>query len=57
MSKPYSLQGKVWTSLEEQSFKILTEDFVHDKLFTVKVNQKSSKGNIKLKNQVAKKDK
>ncbi len=56
MSKPFSIRTEPWTSFDKQSYFIFTDDFVHEKLLTVKVNQKPGKATINLKNQLAKKD-
>lgn len=55
MSKPFSIRVEPWASFDRQSYSIFTDDFVHEKLLTVKVNQKPSKATINLKEQVAKK--
>lgn len=55
MSKPFSIRTEPWASFDRQSYAIVTDDFVHDKLLTVKVVQKPLKGGLNLKSQVTKK--
>jgi len=57
MSKPYSVRTEPWTSFDKQSYSIFSDDFVHEKLLTVKVNQKPLRGAINLKGTVQRKDK
>lgn len=49
MSKPFSFRTEPWTSFDKQSYSIFTDDFVHEKLLTVKVSQKPGRGTINLK--------
>lgn len=56
MSKPFSVRTEPWSSFDKQSYSIFTDDFVHEKLLTVKVNQKPLGGTINLKNQITKKE-
>lgn len=49
MSKPFSIRTEPWSSFDKQSYSIFTDDFVHEKLLTVKVNLKPSKGAVNLK--------
>lgn len=55
MTKPFSVRSEPWTSFDKQSYNIFTDDFVHEKLLTVKANQSSTRGTINLKGQVARK--
>ena len=55
MSKPNSFKAEPWASLDKNSDSIFTDDFVHDKLVTVKVSQVASKGTVNLKGAVSKK--
>ena len=52
MSKPNSFKVEPWTAFPRDSYSILTDDFVHEKLLTVKVAAKANKGTINLKNQI-----
>lgn len=49
MSKPESIKIDPWTDFPRQSYTLFTDDFVHDKLFTVKVNSKSDKSTFNVK--------
>lgn len=49
MSKPESVKIDPWTEFPRQSFSLLTDDFVHDKLFTLKVNSKGEKSTVNFK--------
>ena len=40
MSKPESVKNDPWTDFPRQPYSIFTDDFVHDKLLTLKVNSK-----------------
>lgn len=40
MSKPESIKIDPWTDFPRQAYSVFTDDFVHDKLFTCKVNSK-----------------
>lgn len=55
MSKPFSIRTEPWTSFDKQSYSIFTDDFVHNKLLTVKVNSKPSKGTVNLKQSAVRK--
>ena len=55
MSKPFSTRSQPWTSFDKQSYNIFTDDFVHEKLLTVKASQNSTRGTINLKGSVSKK--
>ena len=55
MSKPFSIRTEPWASFDQQSYNIVSDDFVHDKILTVKVNHKPLRGTLNLKNQIAKK--
>lgn len=54
MSKPFSAQNEPWLTFSKQSYNIFTDDFVHDKLFSVKLAQNSNRtsfnAKIELKN-------
>lgn len=52
MSKPHSFKCEPWTAFPRDSYSIITDDFIHEKLLTVKVASKTEKGTINLKNQV-----
>lgn len=49
MSKPESVKIDPWTDFPKQSYSIFTDDFVHDKLYTFKVNSKGSRSAVNLK--------
>lgn len=55
MTKPFSVRAEPWASFDRQSYALVTEDFVHGKLLTVKVSQKPLKGGLNLKSQVVRK--
>lgn len=55
MSKPQSIKIEPWTSFSKKSYSIFSDDFVHEKLLTVKVNEKPSRGSVNLKQQLVKK--
>jgi hypothetical protein len=55
MSKPFSVRTEPWTSFDKQSYWVFTDDFVHNKLLTVKMNVKSAKGTVNLKNSLVRK--
>lgn len=49
MSKPESIKNDPWTEWPKQAYSIITDDFVHDKLFTTKINAKGAKSVVNLK--------
>jgi len=49
MSKPESIKIDPWTDFPKQTYSLFTDDFVHDKLFTVKVNSKGEKSTVNIK--------
>lgn len=49
MSKPESIKIEPWTDFPRQPYSIITDDFVHDKLATVKVNSKGDRSNVNIK--------
>lgn len=49
MSKPESIKVDPWTEWPRQSYSLINDDFVHDKLATFKVNAKGSKSTVNLK--------
>lgn len=49
MSKPESIKIDPWTDFPKQSYTLFSDDFVHEKLFTLKVNSKGDKSTVNLK--------
>ena len=49
MFKPESIKIDPWTDWPRQSYSLITDDFVHDKLATFKVNARGVKSNVNLK--------
>ena len=49
MSKPESIKVDPWTEWPRQSYSLINDDFVHDKLATFKVNAKGAKSTVNLK--------
>ena len=49
MSKPESFKIDPWTEFPKQSYSFITDDFVHDKLTTLKVNSKGDKSALNFK--------
>lgn len=49
MSKARSYKNEPYTSFEKQSYSIIKDDFVHEKLLTVKANIQSTNGGVNLK--------
>lgn len=49
MPKARSYKNEPFTSFEKQSFSVMKDDFVHEKLLTVKTNIESDKGGVNLK--------
>jgi hypothetical protein len=58
MSKPFSMRVEPWSSFDQQSYNIFTDDFFHEKLFTLRVNQRSmdSESAVNIKAQFEKKN-
>lgn len=53
MSKPESIKVDPWTDFPRQSDSIITDDFCHDKLATLKVNAKGSRSTANIKASIA----
>jgi len=53
MSKPESIKIDPWTDFPRQPYTLLTDDFVHDKLFTLKVNAKGDRSTVNVKSNVS----
>jgi hypothetical protein len=49
MSKPESIKIEPWTDFSKQHYALFTDDFVHDKLYTVKFSSKSEKSTVNVK--------
>ena len=49
MSKPESVKIDPWTDFPRQSYSFITDDFVHDKIFTWKLNAKGAKSTVNFK--------
>lgn len=49
MAKPFSFRTEPWVSLDKCADSIFSDDFVHDKLLTVKTTHISTKGTANLK--------
>lgn len=49
MSKPESIKIEPWTDFPRQPYTLFTDDFVHEKLFTLKVNSKSDRSTVNVK--------
>jgi len=49
MSKPESIKVEPWTDFPRQAYSIVSDDFVHDKLGTVKLNAKGTRSTINIK--------
>lgn len=49
MSKPESIKVDPWTDFPRQAYSIIGDDFVHDKLYTLKVNSKGDKSTFNVK--------
>ena len=49
MAKPESVKVEPWADFPRQSYSIFTDDFVHDKLFTLKLNAKGQKSSASAK--------
>jgi hypothetical protein len=55
MPKARSYKNEPFSGFEKQSFSVLKDDFVHEKLLTVKANVESAKGGVNLKESLNKK--
>ena len=49
MSKPESIKIEPWTDFPRFPFSFISDDFVHDKLYTAKVNAKGGRSTLNLK--------
>lgn len=49
MPKARSYKNEPFSSFEKQSFSVMKDDFVHEKILTVKANVDSIKGGLNLK--------
>jgi hypothetical protein len=49
MSKPESIKVEPWSDYPRQSYSIINDDFVHDKLAVLKVAAKSEKSTVNIK--------
>lgn len=49
MSKPESIKVDPWTDYPRQPYSIITDDFCHEKIGTVKVNAKGSSSVVNVK--------
>lgn len=49
MAKAPSFKTEPWTSFDRESYSIFEDDFVHDKVCTIKANIKSDKSTVNLK--------
>ena len=49
MSKARSYKNEPFTSFEKQSYSVMKDDFIHEKLLTVKANIDSKRGGVNLK--------
>lgn len=49
MSKPESVKIDPWVDFPRQPYSLITDDFVHDKLASVKINAKGEKSSANLK--------
>lgn len=49
MAKANSFKSEPWTALEKGTYSIFTDDFVNDKLLTIKATKKSDLSTISLK--------
>ena len=52
MSKPESIKVEPWADFPKQAYTFISDDFVHDKPLTLKVNIKSEKATINIKETV-----
>lgn len=49
MSKARSYKNEPFTGFEKQSYSLIKDDFVHEKLLTVKANVQTPTGGVNLK--------
>lgn len=56
MTERKTFETNYWKQLKKRQFQIFDEGFVHEKLFTFKVNKQGSDSTIKLKEVVAQKE-
>lgn len=49
MSKPESIKIEPWVDFPRQPYSIISDDFVHDKLASVKINAKGENSSANLK--------
>lgn len=56
MAKANSFKSEPWTALEKGEWSIFEDDFVHEKLFTLKATRKSPTSTIALKETLTQKD-
>jgi hypothetical protein len=56
MAKANSFKSEPWTALEKGEWSIFDDDFVHDKLFTLKGTRKSSTSTVSLKETLTQKE-
>ena len=49
MSKPESIKIDPWTGFPRQPYSMVDDDFCHDKAFVTKVNAKSEKATVNIK--------
>lgn len=49
MSKARSYKNEPYAAFEKQSYSLIKDDFVHDKLLTVKANVQTTNGGVNLK--------
>jgi hypothetical protein len=47
--KPESLKVDTWTDFPRQPYSLITDDFVHDKLGTLKINAKGDHSTVNIK--------
>lgn len=55
MSKARSYKNEPFISFEKQSYSVMKDDFVHEKLLTVKTNIQSTNGGVNLKESLSQK--
>lgn len=55
MSKPHSFRVEPWSAFPKDTYSIILDDFVHEKLLCVKINSFRPHGNVSLRNQVVSK--
>ncbi len=49
MSKPESIKIDPWTDFPRQPYTFITDDFCHEKVYTLKVNAKGEKSTVNVK--------